>query len=109
MEQKTKSLKVLKQRKMLMVLPLLVLPFITAIFWALGGGKMEAANLATPQSKGFNIKLPNANLKEGLPLDKMNYYDMAALDSAKLDELIKKDPNYLSQSFRLIRLKIVVV
>ncbi|KFF17739.1 conjugative transposon protein TraM [Flavobacterium hydatis] len=101
MEQKTKSLKTLKQRKMLLVLPILALPFITAIFWALGGGKMDAANLATPEQKGFNIKLPKANLKEGLLLDKMNYYDMAALDSAKLNELIKKDPNYLSQSFQI--------
>lgn len=101
MEQKTKSLKELKHRKMLLVLPLLALPFITAIFWAMGGGKMEAANLATPVQKGFNSKLPNANLKEGLLLDKMNYYDMAALDSAKLNELIKKDPNYLSQSFQI--------
>ncbi|MFW0738473.1 conjugative transposon protein TraM [Flavobacterium sp. T12S277] len=101
MEQKTKSLKELKHRKMLLVLPILALPFITAIFWAMGGGKMEAANLATPVQKGFNSKLPNANLKEGIPLDKMNYYDMAALDSAKLDELIKKDPNYLSQSFQI--------
>jgi conjugative transposon TraM protein len=101
MEQKTKSLKVLKQRKMLMVLPLLALPFITAIFWALGGGKMDAANLAAPEQKGFNIKLPKANLKEGVLLDKMNYYDMAALDSAKLNELIKKDPNYLNQSFQI--------
>ncbi|MFH6957259.1 conjugative transposon protein TraM [Flavobacterium aquidurense] len=101
MEQKAKSLKVLKQRKMLLVLPILALPFITAIFWALGGGKMDAANSAAPQQKGFNLKLPNANLKEGLLLDKMNYYDMAALDSAKLNELIKKDPNYLSQSFEI--------
>lgn len=101
MEQKEKSLKVLKQRKLLLVLPLLVLPFITVIFWALGGGKMDAANVAGPQQKGFNIKLPNANLKEGHALDKMNYYDLATLDSAKLDELIKKDPNYLSQSFQV--------
>jgi conjugative transposon TraM protein len=101
MEQKAKSLKVLKQRKMLLVLPILALPFITAIFWALGGGKMDATNSAAQQQKGFNLKLPNANLKEGLPLDKMNYYDLAAIDSAKLDELIKKDPNYLSQSFEI--------
>lgn len=101
MEQNTKSLKALKHRKMLLVLPILALPFLTAIFWALGGGKMDAANSAAPQQKGFNLKLPNANLKEGLPLDKMNYYDLAALDSAKLDELIKKDPNYLSQSFQI--------
>ncbi|WP_374175318.1 conjugative transposon protein TraM [Flavobacterium tructae] len=101
MEQNTKSLKVLKQRKMLLVLPILALPFLTAIFWALGGGKMDAANSAVTQQKGFNLKLPNANLKEGLSLDKMNYYDLAAIDSAKLDELIKKDPNYLSQSFQI--------
>lgn len=101
MEQNTKSLKALKHRKMLLVLPILALPFLTALFWALGGGKMDAANSAAPQQKGFNLKLPNANLKEGLPMDKMNYYDLAALDSAKLDELIKKDPNYLNQSFQI--------
>ena len=100
MEQKTKSLKMLRQRKLLVVLPLLVLPFVTVMFWALGGGKMEAANTQAVEKKGFNIKLPNANLKEGLPLDKMNYYDLATLDSIKLDELIKKDPNYLSQSYQ---------
>ena len=101
MEQKTKSLKMLRQRKLLVVLPLLVLPFVTIMFWALGGGKMEAANTQAVEKKGFNIKLPDANLKEGLPLDKMNYYDQATLDSIKLDELIKKDPNYLSQSFQI--------
>ena len=101
MEQKTKSLKMLRQRKLLAVLPLLVLPFVTVMFWALGGGKMEAANTQAVEKKGFNIKLPDANLKEGLPLDKMNYYDQATLDSIKLDELIKKDPNYLSQSFQI--------
>ena len=101
MEQKKKSLKKLRQRKLLVVLPLLVLPFITVMFWALDGGKMEAANTQAVEKKGFNIKLPDANLKEGLPLDKMNYYDQATLDSIKLDELIKKDPNYLSQSFQI--------
>ena len=100
MEQKTKSLKVLRQRKMLLVLPLLVLPFITVIFWALGGGKMEAANAQSVPKEGFNIKLPNANLKEGLLMNKMNYYEQAALDSVKLDELIQNDPNYLRQSFQ---------
>lgn len=101
MEQKTKSLKMLRQRKLLVVLPLLVLPFVTVMFWVLGGGKMEIANAQTVEKKGINIKLPDANLKEGLPLDKMNYYDQATLDSVKLDELIRKDPNYLSQSFQI--------
>jgi len=44
MEQKTLSIKMRKQRKLFVMLPLLVLPFITFMFWSLGGGKMETAN-----------------------------------------------------------------
>ena len=99
MERKTESLKIQRQRKMLLVLPLLVLPFITCLFWILGGGEVNASTLETVEKKGFNTKLPDANLKDGLFLDKMNYYEQAAIDSAKLDELIKNDPNYLRQSF----------
>lgn len=99
MEAKTKSPKMLRQRKILLVMPLLVLPFITIIFWVLGGGKMDAANASSIEKKGFNVNLPDANLREGLDLDKMHYYDQAALDSSKLEELISKDPNYLSGSF----------
>ncbi|KGO93677.1 conjugative transposon protein TraM [Flavobacterium subsaxonicum] len=97
MEEKTKSAKLLRQRKMLLVLPLLVLPFITMAFWALGGGKMDTVN-ANVVKEGFNLTLPGSNLKEGTALDKMNYYERAALDSAKLEDLIKKDPNYLSKA-----------
>jgi conjugative transposon TraM protein len=99
MEAKMKSAKMLRQRKILLVMPLLVLPFITIIFWVFGGGKMDAANTVAAEKEGFNIKLPDANLKEGLNLDKMHYYDQAALDSIKLDELISNDPNYLSGDF----------
>ncbi|TDE52681.1 conjugative transposon protein TraM [Flavobacterium sp. GT3P67] len=99
MEAKMKSAKMLRQRKILLVMPLLVLPFITIIFWVCGGGKMDAANSVAVEKEGFNIKLPDANLKEGLNLDKMHYYDQATLDSIKLDELISKDPNYLSGDF----------
>jgi conjugative transposon TraM protein len=101
MEQKTKSLKQLKQRKMLLVLPLLVLPFITTMFWALGGGKKEVTETKLIEKEGFNAELPDSKFKEDATWDKMNYYDQAARDSAKLDELIKKDPNYLSQSFQI--------
>lgn len=100
MEEKKKSPKMLRQRKILLVMPLVVLPFLTILFWVLGGGKKDAANASVVEEKGFNIKLPDANLREGLNLDKMHYYDQATLDSIKLEELIKKDPNYLSQSFQ---------
>ncbi|MBE0393258.1 hypothetical protein BJQ96_03121 [Flavobacterium sp. PL0002] len=100
MERKTESLKMQRQRKMFMVLPLLVLPFITALFWILGGGKMDAVTLESVEKTGFNTKLPDVNGREAIFLDKMKYYEQAAIDSAKLDELIKNDPNYLSQTFQ---------
>jgi conjugative transposon TraM protein len=98
MEQKNKSPKMLKQRKQFLVMPLLVLPFVTIMFWALGGGKMDAANASLVEKEGFNIKLPNPVLQEDDPLDKMSYYEQAAIDSTKLEELIRKDPNYLGPS-----------
>jgi conjugative transposon TraM protein len=44
--------------------------------------------------KGFNINLPDANLKDDKPMDKMSYYNQAQLDSVKFSELVKNDPNY---------------
>lgn len=93
MEQKTISLKEQKQRKMLLVLPVLTLPFITLLFWTLGGGKIIAST--EPEEKsGFNIELPEPKFKVDSDLNKMSYYDQAALDSLKLQEQIRKDPNY---------------
>nr|MBD3623430.1 hypothetical protein [Sunxiuqinia sp.] len=94
MEQRTQSPKVQRQRKFLLVLPLLILPFMTLMFWSLGGGKAGNVDPQPPVDKGFNMKLPGAYLKSDETLDKMGYYDKAASDSAKLQELIKNDPNY---------------
>ena len=94
MEQKTQSPKMLRQRKFLLVLPLLVLPFMTLMFWSLGGGKVENTDAQPLTNKGFNMKLPDAYLKDERSLDKMSYYDKATSDSAKLEELMKNDPNY---------------
>lgn len=81
-----------RTRKLLLILPLLVLPFVTMLFWAMGGGSYNESGKVT--KKGFNLKLPAAQFKEGKELDKLNYYDQASLDSTKLDELRRKDPNY---------------
>lgn len=97
MESKALTQKALRQRKLFLALPLLALPFITLIFWALGGGTVQASDSSQPLHKGFNMKLPNPNLKDDNPLDKMSYYDQAALEAQKRDELIKKDPNYQNQ------------
>lgn len=97
MEHKTISPKEAKKRKMLLVLPLITLPFITILFYTLGGGKMEAMEDKNEIKKGFNFNLPLPKFKEDSALDKMSYYDQAAVDSIKLQEQIKKDPNYSNQ------------
>ncbi|MBN8717935.1 MAG: conjugative transposon protein TraM [Sediminibacterium magnilacihabitans] len=93
MEQKTHSQKFLRQRKFLLVLPLLVLPFMTLMFWALGGGSVNHADAQQAQN-GLNMQLPGANLKDDKPLDKLSYYEKAASDSMKLQQLMENDPYY---------------
>ncbi|MCC9020442.1 conjugative transposon protein TraM [Flavobacterium lipolyticum] len=97
METKTISRRASKKRQMLLVMPVITLPFITLLFYILGGGRMEAAGAENEIKKGFNFNLPIPKFKEDSSLDKMSYYDKAAVDSLKLQEQIKKDPNYLNQ------------
>lgn len=99
MENKTMTIKELKHRKMLLVLPIVTLPFLTMLFWALGGGGNSARTIATEDQRGFNSVLPNAKFKEDSPLDKMSYYEKATIDSLKLQDQIKKDPNYSITEF----------
>lgn len=94
MEKKTLCPKMLRQRRILLVLPLLVLPFLTMFFWALGGGKANQAETKACTAKGFNMNLPDAVLKGGKALDKLSYYDQAAADSVKLKQQMKSDPYY---------------
>ncbi|MFH7001161.1 conjugative transposon protein TraM [Flavobacterium plurextorum] len=94
MENQRLSAKDRKNRKMFLVLPLLILPFVTMLFWVLGGGKGEGTLVSEDKKGGFNMLLPNPKLKEDSSLDKMSYYDQASIDSIKLLEQKKKDPNY---------------
>lgn len=82
----------LRKRKMMLVLPLLVVPFLTMAFWALGGGSNSQATLTG--SPGLNLNLPDARLKEDDKLDKLSFYDRAAKDSVKQGEYKRSDPFY---------------
>ena len=95
MEQKKHSQKNFRPRKFLIVAPLLVLPFVTLMFWALGGGKVSADTQQVQQ--GFNMQLPGANFKDDKPLNKLSFYEKAASDSVKLQELMKNDPYYKAE------------
>lgn len=83
-------MKNVKQRKMMLVLPLLVIPFLTMAFWALSGGKGRKEVVETA---GLNVQLPNANLKNE-SIDKLGFYDQAAKDSQKMEEWMRNDPYF---------------
>ncbi|MBN8878074.1 MAG: conjugative transposon protein TraM [Sphingobacteriales bacterium] len=84
-----------KRRKMLLVMPLLVIPFLTLAFYALGGGKGKTEKVVA--ESGLNLQLPDANLKEEKLMDKLGFYDKADKDSAKLAEWMRSDPYYKEQ------------
>jgi hypothetical protein len=79
-----------RQKKMLLVLPILVLPFTTLLFWSLGGGSANATGL-TATTKGLNTELPNANNKN-LSTDKMSFYEVARRDSMDRAQALSMDP-----------------
>jgi len=83
----------LRKRKMMLVLPLLVIPFLTMAFWALGGGKAKEQT-ATVKQQGLNLNLPDAKMKDENLTDKLSFYDKADKDSAKLEEWMRTDPYY---------------
>ena len=93
MKSEQRSQAFLRKRKMLMVLPLLVIPFLTMAFWALGGGKGSNDQKQTTV-QGLNLTLPNPKLKEDKLLDKLSFYDKADKDSIKLAEEMRNDPYY---------------
>src|SRR4051812_14911575 len=98
MKTETLSPQLLRKRKLLLGLPLLVLPFVTLLFWTLGGGKSGRVQAQqTDSQQGLNTQLPDANLKDDKRLDKLSYYEKAASDSAKLKGLIRNDSYYAGE------------
>jgi len=99
MKKQVKSQKIRKERKFFLVLPALTLPFITLIFWAFGGGKVEDSAAQGPMQTGLIMNLPDAALKDDQAMTKLDFYNQAQADSAKLRELMKNDPNYRLMAF----------
>lgn len=92
---KPHSQKFLQKRRFYMALPLLVLPFITMIFWALGGGNGTPAQAHDIQS-GLNLELPGAHFnKEDELWNKFSLYEQARRDSLDYEEARRNDPYYV--------------
>ena len=72
----------LKERKFLVIMPLLIIPFLTMAFWALGGGKQSASAFENSNAQGLNATLPQAQFKDQKAQDKMGVYQTVKTDSA---------------------------
>ncbi|WP_428329675.1 conjugative transposon protein TraM [Mucilaginibacter sp.] len=73
----------LKERKFYMIIPLLILPFLTMGFWALGGGKQNNMVYDRGAAKGLNASLPQAQFKDQKSPDKMDVYRTQKQDSSR--------------------------
>jgi conjugative transposon TraM protein len=83
----------LRRRRFLMMLPILALPFVTMIFWALGGGQAAPAQ-ATSLNTGLNLNLPDAHFLKDDPENKLRIYEQARRDSLKSREARENDPYF---------------
>ncbi|WP_240618555.1 conjugative transposon protein TraM [Pedobacter yonginense] len=72
-------------RKILLVLPLLLMPFLALAFYALGWGQGSPSGPAP--RKEISTSLPNATFKKEVPRDKMDIYQLGAKDSASKGSL----------------------
>src|SRR4051812_47885404 len=81
-----------KQRNFLLVLPAIVLPFLTFLFWSLG--LIGVSDVKASATNGLNMQLPNAKLKENKSWNKLSFYEQADRDSARYREAMKNDPYY---------------
>jgi len=84
------STEFLKKRKFFLVIPLLILPFLTMAFWALGGGKAAKQTTNMTAAKGFDMVLPSAQFKDKKEKDKMGIYQAAGKDTSSTKDGVSK-------------------
>jgi len=84
-----------RQRKMMLILPLIVAPLLVLVFHGLGGGAGVAKRETGPSRKGLNMSLPEAHFDpKKKALNKLGFYSQADRDSLKMLESRKQDPYY---------------
>lgn len=80
-----------RRRKFLLVIPALVLPFLTILFWSMKGNDNPSA-LEKASVPGLNTHLPGARLKDSGMTDKLSFYEQADQASRKLTQERQQDP-----------------
>jgi hypothetical protein len=80
----------LKKRKFYLAVPVLILPFLTMAFWALGGGKDSSKPVNPIAERGIDLVLPSAQFKGDKPKDKLEIYQAAAKDTQATTGAVSK-------------------
>lgn len=94
MKRAVNSIEFERKRRFYTLLPLVLVPFLTLLFWMVGTFT-ENESLANSKSESkLNINLPDFQRDPKEALSKMNYYDKASADSIKLQEMRKINPYY---------------
>ena len=80
-----------RKRKFLIALPVLVLPFISLLFYSLGGGK-GTGNVNQTRTSALSSTLPDPLFDDSKPMDKMSLYQQADKDSMDKKRAAAYDP-----------------
>jgi len=92
--QSNKSVLKERQRKALLLIPVVAIPILCCSFYALGGGRQGSGSPGFPTEKDhFNAQLPNAhfNSRDAM-VDKLGFYEKADEDSVKRELRLRADP-----------------
>lgn len=84
------------QKRLLLFMPVLVLPLLSLAFWALGGGSTTIDRHQNSKSSNLISKLPDAHFdeKDKSLWDKLSLYRKAEQDSLKQKAAEKNDPYF---------------
>lgn len=80
----------LKKRKFYLMIPVLIIPFLTMAFWALGGGKDGSKAIAAVPQRGIDLALPSAQFKDKDAPGKMDIYQAEKKDSTHTKDGVSK-------------------
>lgn len=87
--------RVRRQRKILLLMPVIIVPVLAMGFHSLGGGKGVPGTVKSSTGTGLNTTLPDARFDvRKKVLTKLGFYEQADKDSVRLSARRKSDPYY---------------
>ncbi|MDT3402325.1 conjugative transposon protein TraM [Mucilaginibacter terrae] len=81
-----------RQRKLLLLLPAIALPFLTLLFWSMKSKNDDAGHAQSAVVAGLNTHLPSAHVKDSGSVDKLSFYEQADADARRRSQERQQDP-----------------